>query len=241
MMTMQYIMAGGHDSLSLCRVEGNGFKCFQKEGLMGLDCRQSELCKVQMYLWIHRGSERANLPLSVTCAHSSLCELATYANGARARRWSCVRSASVCCAAVAITPSLGFGLGSRTAVHTWLGVSSRFPGDAFSRPWLTLPPLLHQHGAKRGGKKKEKKHSSSIRTGQRASAAFQQATRVTKPSVRPENWGGRHVNFPFGYIKTWKRVKHIYLPTLVFIWLKKQVLSFHRGFANVVISIAGAE
>lgn len=197
MMTMQYIMAGGHDSLSLCRVEGNGFKCFQKEGLMGLDCLQSELCKVQMYLWIHRGSERANLPLSVTCAHSSLCELATYANGARAQRWSRVRSA-VCCVAVAITPSLGFSRGSRTAAYTWLGISSRFPRDAFSRPWLTLPPLLHQHGAKRGGKKL----SSSIRTGQRASAAFQQATRVTKPSVRPENRGGRHVNFPFGYIKT---------------------------------------
>lgn len=113
MMTMQYIMAGGHDSLSLCRVEGNGFKCFQKEGLMGLDCLQSELCKVQLYLWIHRGSERANLLLSVTCAHSSLCELATYANGVRDRRWSRVRSA-VCCVAIAIAPSLGFGLGSRT-------------------------------------------------------------------------------------------------------------------------------
>lgn len=147
MMTMQYIMAGGHDSLSLCRVEGNGFKCFQKEGLMGLDCLQSELCKVQMYLWLHRGSERANLPLSVT---SCLCELAPYANAARDPRWSRGRSA-VCCVAVAITPSLGFGLGSRAAVYTWLGVSSRFPRDAFSRPWLTLPPLLHQHGAKRGG------------------------------------------------------------------------------------------
>lgn len=149
MMTMQYIMAGGHDSLSLCRVEGNGFKCFQKEGLMGLDCLQSELCKVQMYLWLHRGSERANLPLSVT---SCLCELAPYANAARDPRWSRGRSA-VCCVAVAITPSLGFGLGSKAAVYTWLGVSSRFPRDAFSRPWLTLPPLLHQHGAKRGGKK----------------------------------------------------------------------------------------
>lgn len=182
MMTMQYIMAGGHDSFSLSRVEGNGFKCFQKEGLMGLDCLQSELCKVQMLLWIHRGSERANLPLSVTCAHSSLCELATYANGARDRRWFRVCSA-VCCVAIAITPSLGFGLDSGTTVHTWLGVSSQFPRDAFSRPWLMLPPLLHQHGAK---KKKEKKLSSSIRTGQRASAAFQQATRVTKPSVQPE-------------------------------------------------------
>lgn len=53
MMTMQYITAGGHDSPSLCRAEGNGFKCFQKEGLMGLDRRQSEMCKVQMLLWKH--------------------------------------------------------------------------------------------------------------------------------------------------------------------------------------------
>lgn len=62
MMTMQYIMAGGHDSLSLCRAERNSFKCFQKGGLMGLGCRQSEMCKVQMLLWKHWGSEKASPP-----------------------------------------------------------------------------------------------------------------------------------------------------------------------------------
>lgn len=90
MMTMQYIMAGGHDSLSLCRVEGNGFKCFQKGGLMGLDRRQAEMCKVQMLPWIHRGRTPSlgNLRALVSVRIGCVCKRPLVSPGPAARSGS---------------------------------------------------------------------------------------------------------------------------------------------------------
>lgn len=69
---MQYIMAGRHNSLPVCHVEGNGFKWFQKGVLTGLDGLQSEMCKVQMHLFFFLPQICENT--EVVRAASSLCK-----------------------------------------------------------------------------------------------------------------------------------------------------------------------
>lgn len=86
---MQYIMAGRHNSLPVCHVEGNGFKWFQKGVLTGLDGLQSEMCKVQMHLFFfyHKYVKTLKwweqLPPSVTHVYIAVCEFK--ANDAKGR------------------------------------------------------------------------------------------------------------------------------------------------------------